>query len=64
MPLSLSIHQSRMYVVEKAYDAQDYYDSDPGPWDEEELQDWAGRRLIVLEMDGSTRQEVRLARLN
>lgn len=60
VPLSLSIHQSHMYVVEKAYDTQDYYESDPGPWDEEELQDWAGRRLIVLEMDGSTRQEVRL----
>ena len=28
-----------MYVVEKAYDAQDYYESDPGPWDEEELQE-------------------------
>ena len=51
-PAALSIHQGRIYIIEEPPEP---FDEEPDGW-----QKWAARRLVVLEMDGSTRQIVRL----
>ena len=47
-----------MYVLESADNEEEDEDEDEEEWDD--IKEWAGRRLLVLELDGSIRQIVRL----
>eukprot|EP00908_Phaeocystis_cordata_P012428 Transcript_23407.p1 GENE.Transcript_23407~~Transcript_23407.p1 ORF type:complete len:368 (-),score=115.85 Transcript_23407:35-1138(-) len=57
-PVSINIYHDRLYLLERREKTAGDEEEDV----DEEVRRWAGRRLVVLELDGSTRQLVRLPR--
>ena len=55
---SMAAHRERLYILEWDYDASNYDEDEPEPNLPENTKDWAGRRVLVLNLDGELVQEI------
>jgi len=55
---SMAFHRERLYILEWDYDASHYDEDEPEPNLSENTKDWAGRRVLVLNLDGELVQEI------